>query len=123
MHRSRFRTAVIDCRVEDLEEAGRFWAAALGCELGPPLPGLPTTYRTLRGRDDLLLLVQKVDHESRVHLDIDSDDVEAEVMRLEALGARRVAKVRDWWILEAPTGHRFCVVPTERPLGDANEWP
>ncbi len=54
--------------------------------------------------------VQNVAHESRVHLDIESDDVEAEVARLEALGAKRVAKVKTWWVLEAPTGQRFCIV-------------
>ena len=49
-------------------------------------------------------------HPSRVHLDIESDDVEAEVRRLEALGAKRVQQVRTWWVMEAPTGQRFCVV-------------
>jgi glyoxalase superfamily protein len=72
-----------------------------------------------------MVLVQQVDHESRVHLDVETDDVEAEVARLEALGAKRVAKVRTWWVLEAPTGQRFCVVRPQRgPLGaDANVWP
>jgi hypothetical protein len=57
-------------------------------------------------------------------LDIESDDVEAEVARLEALGARRIEKVRTWWVMEAPTGHRFCVIRPQRgPLGpDANTW-
>jgi hypothetical protein len=45
-----------------------------------------------------------------VHLDIESDDVEAEVRRLESLGARRVEQVQTWWVMEAPTGQRFCVV-------------
>jgi hypothetical protein len=69
--------------------------------------------------------VQKVDHPSRVHLDIESDDVEAEVRRLEGLGAKRVAAVRDWWVMEAPTGQRFCVVPAESALfaTRAHEWP
>ena len=39
-----------------------------------------------------------------------SDDVEAEVRRLEALGARRIRQVQSWWVMEAPTGQRFCVV-------------
>ena len=44
--------------------------------------------------------------------------------RLEALGAKRLRQVRTWWIMEAPTGHRFCVV---RPQGatfasEANRW-
>jgi ketosteroid isomerase-like protein len=71
------------------------------------------------------MLLQAVTHPSRVHLDIESDDVEAEVERLEALGARRLEKIHTWWVLEAPTGHRFCVVRPQRgPLGEgANVWP
>jgi hypothetical protein len=73
---------------------------------------------------DLQIEVQQVDHPSRVHLDIETDDVEAEVRRLEALGAKRLKQVRTWWVMEAPTGHRFCVV---RPQGatfasEANRW-
>jgi hypothetical protein len=59
---------------------------------------------------DLTIEVQTVSHPSRVHLDIETDDVEAEVVRLERLGATRVQKVRSFWVLEAPTGQRFCVV-------------
>ena len=55
--------------------------------------------------------IQKVDHPSRVHIDIEADDVEAEVARLEKLGAKRIASIREWVVLEAPTGQRFCVVP------------
>ena len=58
--------------------------------------------------------MQKVDHPSRVHLDIEADDIEAEVRRLERLGAKRIDAIRSWVVLEAPTGHRFCVVPTAR---------
>lgn len=57
--------------------------------------------------------VQTVSHPSRVHLDIETDDIEAEVARLEGLGARRVQQVKSWWVMEAPTGHRFCVVSAE----------
>jgi hypothetical protein len=45
-----------------------------------------------------------------VHLDIETDDVDAEAARLERLGARRVEKIKTWWVMEAPSGHRFCVV-------------
>jgi hypothetical protein len=59
---------------------------------------------------DLAVEVQRVPHESRVHLDIESDDVEAEVARLQALGARRLDSIKTWVVLEAPTGQRFCVI-------------
>lgn len=125
MHRSRFCAFVIDCKTDDLDAAARFWSAVLGREVEPPSPETPT-YRGLKVREgEPLMLLQQVDHESRVHLDVETDDVEAEATRLEALGARRVAKVRTWWVMQAPTGQRFCVVRPQRgPLGaDANVWP
>jgi hypothetical protein len=48
-----------------------------------------------------------------VHLDIETDDIDAEVRRLEKLGAKRIRQVHTWWVLEAPTGQRFCVVPVK----------
>ena len=65
-----------------------------------------------------------MDHPSRVHIDIETDDIEAEVKRLEALGAKRVEKIRSWWVLEAPTGQRFCVVNVKRSefATEANVW-
>ncbi len=125
MHKSRFCGIVIDCKTDDLDAAARFWSAALGREREPVSPATPN-YRSLAVREtEPVVLLQKVEHESRVHIDVETDDVEAEVARLEALGARRVAKVRTWWVLEAPSGQRFCVVRPQRgPLGaDANEWP
>ena len=47
------------------------------------------------------------------HLDIEADDVEAEAQRMVDLGAERVGKIESWWVLRAPTGHLFCVVPTD----------
>ena len=68
--------------------------------------------------------MQSVAHPSRVHLDIESDDIEAEVCRLEALGAKRIEKIRTWWVMEAPTGQRFCVVRVQSSSFDkeANTW-
>ena len=74
--------------------------------------------------DGLHIEVQKVEHDSRVHLDIETDDIEAEVRRLEALGAKRVGTVQSWWVMEAPTGQRFCVVRPQRAdfKEHANVW-
>ena len=68
--------------------------------------------------------VQKVEHPCRVHLDIEADDVHAEVARLEGL-ARDGWLVRTWWVMEAPTGQRFCVIraQTEDFEDKANRWP
>jgi hypothetical protein len=125
MHKSRLCAFVIDCKSDDLDAAARFWSAALGRE-ARPTPDQDSSYRELTARaSEPMLLVQKVTHESRVHVDIESDDLEAEVARLEQLGAKRVGFVKRWWVMEAPTGQRFCVVNPQRgPLGDdATQWP
>lgn len=125
MHKSRLVAFVIDAPT-DVGAAADFWSQALGRPIKTDKP-LYDNYRELATDDDEpVLLVQKVDHPARIHLDIETDDMEAEVERLEALGARRVGFVRGrWWVMEAPTGHRFCVVNPQRgPLGDdANQWP
>src|SRR3546814_10998998 len=64
---------------------------------------------------DLQIEVQKVRHPSRVHLDIETDDLDAEAARLEALGARKIEFRKRWWIMEAPTGQRFCIVRMKHP--------
>ena len=126
MHRSRLGTIVIDCQGERLEEAAAFWSAALGSVAGRLDDSGDNRYRRLRvAGDEVTVLVQAVEHASRVHLDIETDDIDAEVRRLERLGARRVAHVKRWWVMEAPTGQRFCVVRPQRAgfPGDAGVWP
>jgi len=121
MHKSRLVAIGIDCQDADLEKAADFWGKALGRKP----KGAEGNYAGLEDRaNQPIVFVQKVDHPSRIHLDIETDDVEAEVARLEALGAKRCKKVETWWVMEAPTGHRFCVVRPQRgPLGeDATEW-
>ena len=125
MHRSRLCAFVIDCNSENVQVAAEFWSAALG---RPVLPGSADDpdYRALRTEaTEPMLLLQKVDHPSRIHLDIESNDLEAEVARLEALGAKRIGFVKRWWVMEAPTGQRFCIVRAKRSLDDApgvNVW-
>lgn len=120
-HRSRLAGLIIDCKVDDIEAAAAFWAAALGLETRAAEPGYVALGSVGQG---LHLEVQKVDHESRVHLDIGADDIPAEVARLEKLGARKVSDVKDWVVMEAPTGHRFCVIPgrSEAFRASANLW-
>ena len=124
MHRSRLAGFIMDCRTDDLEQAARFWSAALGVPLRPAAEEASPLYRELLTGDGLHIEVQKVEHESRVHIDIETDDIEAEVRRLEALGAKRVGKVHTWCVMQAPTGQRFCLVRPQRPgfKDDANVW-
>ena len=124
MHHSRLSTFVIDCHVEDLAAAAEFWAEVFGRRVVQTDDD--PNYRALIGADGPSLVVQKVAHDSRVHLDIECDDLEAEVARLERLGATRLRFHRRWWLMQAPTGHVFCVVNRQRPLADrtdATRWP
>ncbi len=115
MHKSQLGGFIIDCRVDDLDEATAFWSAALGLRADTEEEAGESLYRVLQTRpEDPYLETQQVDHESRVHLDIETDDIEAEVKRLVALGAKRLGAIKKWVVMEAPTGHRFCVVQAER---------
>ena len=114
MHHSKLAGFIIDCNTDDLPAAAAFWGGALGMEVRA-LPEEDTYLRLLDPTGQLHIEVQAVTHPSRVHLDIESDDVEAEVARLEALGAKRVRQVHTWWVMEAPTSQRFCVVPSRDP--------
>jgi hypothetical protein len=123
MHRSRLSGFIVDCQTQNLPAAVHFWSAALGmAEMGSDGP----SYVNLDARArDLVVEVQAVDHPSRVHLDIETDDIEAEVKRLEQLGARRLELIKTWWVMEAPTGQRFCVVRAKTDLAtkpDARTW-
>jgi predicted enzyme related to lactoylglutathione lyase len=115
-HHSRLAGFIIDCRTDDLDAAARFWSRALGLPVGELSPEESSTYAKLDGAPGgLHVEVQAVSHPSRVHLDIEADDIEAEVLRLEALGAKRIAAVHTWVVMEAPTGQRFCVVRMKHP--------
>ena len=92
MHKSRLAGFIIDCETDDLPGAAAFWSAALGMRTEALGPGEESYVGLKGGAHGLHIEVQAVAHPSRVHLDIEADDVEAEVRRLEALGARRVGR-------------------------------
>jgi predicted enzyme related to lactoylglutathione lyase len=125
-HRSRLAGFIIDCKQGTLADSAEFWSQALGLPIADEDEGNLGIYAPLEdGPGGLHIEVQKVAHPSRVHLDIETDDMEAEVARLEKLGAKRLEFVRErWWVMEAPTGHRFCVVPMPAKSGRAkpNMW-
>ncbi len=121
-HKSRRRIIVIDCQTDDLADACKFWEGALGGTAELDDDG---KYAVIEGTSDGIVLLQAVDHAPRVHIDIESDDQAAEVARLEALGATVVARIKRWTVMEAPTGHRFCIVnPQADDFADgAKDWP
>jgi predicted enzyme related to lactoylglutathione lyase len=126
MHKSKLAGFIMDCKTADLAGAAQFWGAALGMPVRH-LPGQESKYIELVDPNgDVHVEVQSVDHDSRVHLDIETDDIETEVRRLEALGATRVANIKTWVVMQAPTGQRFCVVRVQSDQASfarkANEW-
>lgn len=125
MHRSKLAGFIIDCDTDDLDAAADFWSAALGYPRKRNDDPADAAYERLdTGPGGLHIEVQKVSHPSRVHLDIEADDIEAEVARLEKLGAKRLEQVRTWVVMEAPTGQRFCVVrqQSETFADGVNAW-
>ncbi|MES2129875.1 MAG: VOC family protein [Pseudomonadota bacterium] len=125
MHHSRLCAVLIDCHSADIDEAANFWAQALGRPVDAGHPGTRGDYVMLETPpDEPIVQIQRVEHESRVHIDIETDDIPAEVARLEALGAQVVKRLERWVVMQAPTGQRFCVVRVQRPgfPKNANQW-
>jgi hypothetical protein len=125
MHHSRLCELVIDCKTSNLDSAAAFWSSALGRPVNLEKSGNPALYRLLEGRPgEIRVEVQKVGHESRAHLDIETDDIPAEVGRLKRLGAAVVQELPRWTVMKAPTGQRFCVVGAQSAdfPKNANKW-
>ena len=120
-HRSRICAVLFDTGDAAYAATAAFWGGALGRPLA-----FDAAERYTMFKGDLDVAVQRVEAAHRgVHIDIETDDVAAEVARLEALGARRKYAVKTWCVMEDPGGHAFCVVPVQSeswPAG-ATEWP
>ncbi|GJL94861.1 MAG: hypothetical protein DHS20C05_12660 [Hyphococcus sp.] len=121
MHRSRLGEITIDCLTDDLEEAANFWARVLGYRP----KAHEDHFHLIAPPDEVQINVQQVKHEPRVHIDLETDDIEAEVARLTALGAERERKGRRWVVMRTPTGHGICVCRPARSdfEENANQWP
>ena len=125
MHRSRINGILIDCNVDDIQAAARFLAEALGRPVDADHPGTRGGYVMLETpAGEWSVQIQRVNHESRVHIDIESDDIPAEVARLEKLGATVDKRLERWVVMRAPSGQRFCIVRVQRPgwPKGANSW-
>ncbi|MCG0284868.1 MULTISPECIES: VOC family protein [Streptomyces] len=126
MHRSRVYAVLIDAPKAEADRATAFWSAALGvtAESYPPEPQFTTLHEALPG---LVTAVQAVDDAPRIHLDFETDDVEAETARLLALGAEQIAQWQECRVLRVPGGHVMCVLPQETDpetfRAQANVWP
>ena len=113
-HRSRLCAVLFDVQAQEFELVTNFWSAALKRDIERESDG---RYATLKGEIDVL--VQSADPgREGMHIDIETDNVDAEVARLEKLGARRREQVKDWWVMVAPDGRPFCIVPMQ-----SDSWP
>ena len=110
MHRSRVSTFLIDVRQSDVNDAAGFWREALGVRTSSP-DGEPQFTTLHDGLPGYVLAIQSVDDDPRYHLDIETDDVGAEVARLTGLGAVEVSSWQGCHTLRAPGGHLLCVIP------------
>jgi hypothetical protein len=109
MHRSRLGNIVIDCQTDDLLSEAEFWSAALGYPLPQDPDAASNFIQLVTPAGDVQIIIQRVRHEARAHLDIETDSIDSEVARLERLGATVVSRNNGWVVMQAPTGHRFCV--------------
>lgn len=126
MHRSRVYAILIDTPRAEADEAAAFWSAALGADARPE-ESQPQFISLHGALPDLVAAVQAVDDAPRYHIDIESDDVEAETARLIALGATQVKQWLECRVLRAPGGHLLCVLPVESAPelfdAQAKTWP
>ena len=116
MHRSRIGVVLVDHPAESYAAAAEFWAAARGSGRrgDPDDPGDPyESLDQLAGGINLELQRTGSGTPPRVHLDIETDDVPAEIARVEGLGARVVDRYDDYAVLADPGGLLFCVVPVQ----------
>ena len=122
-HYSRIGKVVIDAPPAEHDRELAFWSAAAG----PPLARFgrhPEYHGAALPGQDFWLLVQRLDQgPARLHIDIHTDDLPAELARLEQLGAERVQQVHSWQVMRDPAGMLFCVIP-EPPgaLDDSNAY-
>ena len=109
-HYSRLSKIVIDVPPADHGRALAFWNAATGRPLAqfdrhPEYHGA-----ALHSQEFWLLIHRLEDGPGRVHIDIHTDDLAAEVARLEGLGAERVQQVHSWQVMRDTAGLLFCVI-------------
>lgn len=125
MHRSRLSTLLIDVPDQEVADAAGFWSAALGVP-AEPVPGEPQ-FTSLPGAvPGLVTAIQGIGEPARYHLDIETDDVDAETARLVGLGA---VELREWAgcrVLQVPGGQVVCVIPVHSDPGEfaaaARRW-
>jgi hypothetical protein len=115
---------------EDPDKLADFWCQALGYEV---------SYSSEEGETEREVAIESPDRKgwrilfvevhderkvkNRLHLDLRPDDQQAEVARLEGLGAKRVdigqGPEVTWVVMADPEGNEFCILRALRPGEDA----
>ena len=113
-HRSRICAVFFDVGSDDYADAASFWSGALGREIDFD-PN--QRYTDMPGVMEFGVQCVEPGREG-LHIDFETDDVDAEVARLEKLGARKREFIKTWWVMIAPGGQPFCVVPAQ-----SDSWP
>ena len=125
-HFSRVAQVVVDVGPDGHPAELAFWQEALGCRLTAS-PDDPEFHAADLPHARVRFLLQRLGAgPARTHLDFYTDDLDAEVERLEKLGAERVRLVRGLWIMRDPSGQPFCVIPRapgELTEANAQRWP
>jgi hypothetical protein len=105
MHKSRLSAIVVDCHTDHIEQAAGFWSQLLGQPSHVDDDGHRATI--LAADKGVSLVIEAVHDEARIHFDIETDNLAAEIHRIEELGGKKISVVDHSVIMEAPTGHRF----------------
>ena len=113
MHRILLREVVIDAPSDKFAAAREFWAAALCTEARQMSSHPEFTALVDPAAVPVVGLQEIVDDQARFHVDLETDDVPAEVDRLVRLGAEEVSEGESWVVLRDPAGLLLCVVPAE----------
>ena len=126
VHRSRLSTLLIDVPGAEAQTAAAFWSAALGVP-AVSVPG-EEQFTSLPGAvPGLVMAVQSVEDSPRYHVDLETDDVEAETARLVALGGVERSRWLDCRTLQVPGGQLICVIPLHSNPDEfvrvAHAWP
>jgi len=127
MHRSRLVGVLFDTPAAQVGPEVDFWSKALGTPTYSP-PDEEQFTALIGAVPDFFTVVQAVgDDAPRYHVDIETDDLAAEVARLTALGAESVTRWKDAFTMRSPGGHLLCVVPVhsdpETFARTAHTWP
>lgn len=122
MHKSRLSAIVVDCHTDHIEQAAGFWSQLLGQPSYADEDGHRATI--LANDNGVSMVIEAVRDEARIHFDIETDNLAAEIRRIEQLGGRKISVVDHAVIMEAPTGHRFRLTgPSSHALpSSGNVW-